>query len=745
MELKTNQYVLLFSYKPLRKTQLVKKHSRVVNFGLAKGEEELVGLVNFIPAKSYGTQTMVKLEANLTPRLGSTSTLIEVWKKGDGTYLSRVQFQRIGITFFEVLLSADSIDKLNFSVRSRVDYHLPSSEEGQKIMQEIPGSTRLFSGMTHFNMAFVEDTEGKAVISSNKEQMYRFSDVDVMWKSEFGACIAQQTGQYQKYPKKEVHERLASLMAAILKETTWYIKKILEVLQVTQYQPTEKEQILTIYVEGISINISKLRFFYRQAMLLPLGQIKGRFKIIQGSFDESEKTILRVTIHFLENTSRLEKFTPDLIKTWFESEAGVSMSPKIYKLILWKTLETNDNMQTVIDFNDPLVDTMIDTIAKQKQVEEKLGNHPLWCCNLENSEMLETTFQDFLHSYFNMDSLATFDLLQKTPALLFGGYINMSRGNPLLQRKPDTQSFRLLDLDRSVGQSQLDQKSLSRIHDLKDNILYSVEDKKVVAVDIMDCCKKGTIETKFLAHVESTPITMSASTTLLSFVLEDDLSDSCKYLLTIYHLAHDRCSFEDDYLMKDGPIEEYFTEAIKGIKEEEIVIQSYGDFIEYGFDLYSASQSKKPAVYGVKSFRKGVLLICRADMREKQSHFVYRWMAFSKGEIVLSKDILTLLDRSRASKLDQELVLFELHRVPYLFDVPAPSRPAGILRAVLKSRFVTLSTNCLEKPLQRYLNRLSSDKKLVYWSVEKRPTKIFLILTSVDSESIAQSRINLLC
>ena len=140
---------------------------------------------------------------------------------------------------------------------------------------------------------------------------------------------------------------LENEMSLIMKGFLWKLDRLLTIKDTD----TDAAAIRAVFCESICLYIYRLRYFFRRVVLNPLGQQQGRWKVIPGGFDDGEKTVLRVTIFFLERINDYEKLTYYNLKKLFSNRQENRFSVKLFKKILYKTLDVENNLQKVIDYN----------------------------------------------------------------------------------------------------------------------------------------------------------------------------------------------------------------------------------------------------------------------------------------------------------------------------------------------------------------------------------------------------------
>ena len=196
-----------------------------------------------------------------------------------------------------------------------------------------------------------KDTIGEGYLRNFMETPIRNTSMEELWYNSMCSRFVDHQKMSVISDTWTIIQNVSSEFTGIIKQYAWNLKQCLGI------KPEDElaRDVRRGFVDLISMNLIHLRFYLRHILLSPLGTGTGRYKVIQGGFDESEKSVLRVTVQFLENLTKMEKITYQFILDYMgESDR---FSPKVFKKIMVKTLFAEENINRVIEFMKPHLDS----------------------------------------------------------------------------------------------------------------------------------------------------------------------------------------------------------------------------------------------------------------------------------------------------------------------------------------------------------------------------------------------------
>jgi len=221
------------------------------------------------------------------------------------------------------------------------------------------------------------DDLGQGYLLGLPEVPLRISSLEESWRWNLASKFVNEKEKTLLADEWTVSQNLTTGYLNLIKKFSWNLKQCFAVSS----RQEDSQDIRNTYVEQICVCLAHIRFFVRNTMLIPLSEERGRFKLIQGGFDEAEKAVLRVSVQFVESLVHLTKLDFGFLRQVL-GEAD-RFSPKVYKSIMMKTLNTEDNISKVQKHCLPFVDQYL---KKQSDpavnTKEDAANGRVWTFDL---------------------------------------------------------------------------------------------------------------------------------------------------------------------------------------------------------------------------------------------------------------------------------------------------------------------------------------------------------------------------
>lgn len=737
MEKKENEMFLLCGYLPVRRFRLGVSKKKDYEIVLPSPQNQLRSLVKSSIFKIDGSQAIFSFESNITPQVDTAQPRLSTWtdEKSDNK-IYKFSIDRSGSSIFERLYTEDPLVPLQNSLLSNNGYSL-SSPEGQKLLENIQSFKKRSEYVVRFGTVFVEDSAGSGIIQ-NFNDLFRFKDLFSFWKASLGACFVDADRKFKLYSSANIIDNLASYLSLALKQTTWFLKKLLSLDSII-LDAGEKEGISTVYLEGIAMNVSKLRYFYRQTMLNPLGVVSGRFKVITGKFDENEKAILRVTVLILESTAKLEKFTVDLVKSWFEGE-DVNLSPKVYKLLVWKTLEPDENIQKSIEYNSDAINEYKEAIVYQKQLEEAFPDS-LCVLNLAEADNMTELLNRFLDLQFGFDEKSSLDMSQKNPVLNFRcTHVHTKNSRSLLYRG-DRRSLHLIDRSGTSPPALISELSnISHLSKHHRSLHVLTADCCLSVIDLDDSLRKGEIimnqlideKFKFVDSIRSSASAVGV------FQREEEGEGPAKRL-GVYLVDQTQAMEEREMINID--LEKEFQ---KPVDESKLTVfgkvQSLANENERSkriLAVWSGVVDAESKVYSFEMLLRGILIICTLNKGKRPNKITYRWLKLAGNSYSLEKQTLEINLVNLQSPPFNTPLVFEHNSIPYIFHRPTTANLLDFALFKLTRRSFTLTCRSSSTSSLRSSIKSTISTTNVRWHVNERKSMMLMAdclcrLTMID-------------
>lgn len=723
---KTIEFHLLASLKPLKKFRFAMASNLTRKIKFPSPLEDLINLMGDFSVKLSGHHIFYKFGYQRTPTLDSIQPRLIMWTTSDDKKIYHLKLERTGRPLFERLF-VDS-HPVQDQAKPVIDHGFSvNSIEGINLLEKTNQCKKVYEYVVRHCGIFCQDILGSSVISVF-EDLYRHKSLTTLWRASYGMCFADPESKFKLYKKSSIIDRLSTYLGVILKQTTWFVKKCLET-EFLNISPEEKQSITSVYIESISINIIKLRYFYRQTMLLPLGQTSGRFKIIQGKFDESEKIILRVTVHFIEHTEKLEKVTLDMIKRWFSEEQGSNLSPNIYKLILWKILDTNDNIDLTIKFNQGEIEALRLSFLDQDGTKNVDPEH-LAIPDINCADKTMDLLHNFLACQLSFDVQSSVDIGRHNLMFTYRGVHLLSRYNRSLLMSNSTCTLSIVEQRSACSSpSELDAIQLTKLTSMNHKMMYCLlSEGEVLAIDLKNSLVEGKIQKKDLIKAKFKDATkIECSNTMVVLLDKCSISEDTRLTLVVLYLKESLADVSDSITKLD--FEECFELDMNQNHLTKFGVSDLNDHQHNHVnpDAWRGIIRRRDTKRNFKVFYRGLLLVDQQYVENTLESTACRWFRKIKDgdddSLKMAKGSLLIHHSAsyHGGLSKDQFFSFESNLTPYLLcRLKSDDLTNFALFKIFRERFIVLGKSMFTFKLKSCMKNLMMDFKTNWWSIDYR-------------------------